>query len=66
VSFYITTALTIGYGGLAPICALGRIDATLPGLIGLLITDLVVSAAVQAVRAFQPTLTLLREPPVND
>ena len=44
------TALTIGYGDVVPTTAFGRIDALLLGLIGLLMTGLVIAAAVRGVQ----------------
>lgn len=48
--FCAITALTIGYGDVVPTTALGRIDALLLGLIGLLMTGLVIAAAVRGVQ----------------
>lgn len=50
VYFCAITALTIGYGDVVPTTTLGRIDAVLLGLIGLLITGLVTAAAVRGVQ----------------
>jgi voltage-gated potassium channel len=50
VYFCAITALTIGYGDVVPTTALGRIDAVLLGLIGLLITGLITAAAVRGVQ----------------
>lgn len=44
------TALTIGYGDVVPTTPFGRLDALLLGLIGLLLTGLVIAAAVRAVQ----------------
>jgi voltage-gated potassium channel len=44
------TALTIGYGDVVPTTTFGRIDALLLGLIGLLMTGLVIAAAVRGVQ----------------
>ncbi|RDI97475.1 two pore domain potassium channel family protein [Dyella solisilvae] len=45
------TALTIGYGDVVPTTAFGRLDALLLGLDGLLITGLIIAAAVRGVQA---------------
>lgn len=50
VYFCAITALTIGYGDVVPTTTLGRIDAVLLGLVGLLITGLVIAAAVRESR----------------
>lgn len=42
------TALTVGYGDLAPSSAMGRLISAVVGLIGIVITGLVVSIAVHA------------------
>lgn len=44
------TALTIGYGDVVPTTAFGRIDALLLGLIGMLMTGIVIAAAVRGVQ----------------
>ena len=44
------TALTIGYGDVVPTTAVGRIDSILLGLVGLLITGIVIAASVRAVQ----------------
>lgn len=44
------TALTIGYGDVVPTTMFGRLDALLLGLVGLLLTGLVIAAAVRAVQ----------------
>ncbi|RAO74859.1 potassium channel family protein [Dyella jiangningensis] len=44
------TALTIGYGDVVPTTPFGRLDALLLGLVGLLLTGLVIAAAVRAVQ----------------
>ena len=44
------TALTIGYGDVVPTTTFGRIDALLLGLIGMLMTGLVIAAAVRGVQ----------------
>lgn len=51
VYFCAVTALTIGYGDVVPTTALGRVDAVLLGMVGLLITGLVTAAAVHGVQA---------------
>ncbi|HET6555274.1 MAG TPA: potassium channel family protein [Dyella sp.] len=50
IYFCTITALTIGYGDVVPTTVFGRIDALLLGLIGLLMTGLVVAAAVRGVQ----------------
>jgi voltage-gated potassium channel len=44
------TALTIGYGDVVPTTMFGRLDALLLGLLGLLMTGLVIAAAVRSVQ----------------
>ena len=48
--FTFITGLTIGYGDIAPVTLAGRVVAILTGLIGILITGLIVAVAVYAVR----------------
>ncbi|WP_130617262.1 potassium channel family protein [Dyella amyloliquefaciens] len=48
--FCAITALTIGYGDVVPTTTFGRIDALLLGLVGLLMTGLVIAAAVRGVQ----------------
>ena len=48
--FTFVTGLTIGYGDIAPVTLAGRVVAILTGLIGILITGLIVAVAVYAVR----------------
>ena len=48
--FCAITALTIGYGDVVPTTSFGRIDALLLGLVGLLMTGLVIAAAVRGVQ----------------
>jgi voltage-gated potassium channel len=50
VYFCAITALTIGYGDVVPTSTFGRIDAILLGLVGLVITGLIVAAAVRGVQ----------------
>ncbi|WP_421048038.1 potassium channel family protein [Paraburkholderia sp. A1RI-2L] len=50
VYFCAITALTIGYGDVVPTSTFGRIDAVLLGLVGLVITGLIVAAAVHGVQ----------------
>jgi voltage-gated potassium channel len=49
--FTLVTGLTIGYGDIAPVTPAGRVVAILTGLLGILITGLIVAVAVYAVRA---------------
>ncbi|MGA7813338.1 potassium channel family protein [Caballeronia sp.] len=52
------TALTIGYGDVVPTTTVGRIDSILLGVVGLLITGIVIAASVRAVQeASQRTAT---------
>jgi len=48
--FTLVTGLTIGYGDIAPVTLAGRVVAILTGLLGILITGLIVAVAVYAVR----------------
>lgn len=48
--FSFITGLTIGYGDIAPATGAGRILAVLTGLVGVLITGLVVAIAVYALK----------------
>lgn len=48
--FCAITALTIGYGDVVPTSTLGRIDAVLLGLLGMVSTGLIVAAAVRGVQ----------------
>ena len=48
--FTFVTGLTIGYGDIAPVTLAGRVVSILTGLIGILITGLIVAVAVYAVR----------------
>jgi|SRR5579864_3592458 len=48
--FCTITALTIGYGDVVPTTALGRIDAVLLGVVGLLMTGIVTAASVRGVQ----------------
>jgi hypothetical protein len=48
--FTFITGLTIGYGDIVPATSAGRIFAVLTGLVGVLITGLVVAAAVYSLR----------------
>ena len=49
--FTFVTGLTIGYGDIAPVTLAGRVVAILTGLLGILITGLIVAVAVYALRA---------------
>jgi voltage-gated potassium channel len=44
------TALTVGYGDVVPTTTLGRIDAILLGVVGLLMTGIVTAASVRGVQ----------------
>jgi hypothetical protein len=48
VYFVLITALTIGYGDITPETAWGRIASVAAGVIGVLITGMVIAAAVRA------------------
>jgi voltage-gated potassium channel len=48
--FTLITGLTIGYGDIAPVTIGGRVIAILTGLLGILITGLVVAIAVYALK----------------
>ena len=48
--FTFITGLTIGYGDIAPATLAGRVVAVLTGLLGILITGLIVAVAVYALR----------------
>jgi len=48
--FTLVTGLTIGYGDIAPVTLMGRIVAILTGILGILITGLIVAIAVFAVK----------------
>jgi voltage-gated potassium channel len=48
--FTLITGLTIGYGDIAPVTIGGRVIAILTGLLGILITGLVVAVAVYALK----------------
>ena len=48
--FSFITGLTIGYGDISPETGMGRLLAVLTGLVGILITGLVVAIAVYALR----------------
>lgn len=50
VYFCAITALTIGYGDVVPTTVFGRIDAVLLGLVGIVLTGLIVAAAVRGVQ----------------
>jgi voltage-gated potassium channel len=48
--FTFITGLTIGYGDIAPVTLAGRVVAVLTGLLGILITGLIIAVAVYALR----------------
>ena len=48
--FTVVTALTIGYGDIAPVTLMGRVVAILTGLQGIFITGLTTAVAVYALR----------------
>ena len=58
-ALYLTfvTGLTIGYGDIAPVTTAGRLVAILIGLLGILITGLIVAVAVYALREAMPPPT---------
>ena len=55
--FTFVTGLTIGYGDIAPVTLAGRVAAILTGLVGILITGLIVAVAVHALRKTIPPPT---------
>ena len=57
--FCAITALTIGYGDVVPTSTLGRIDAVLLGIIGMVFTGLIVAAAVRGVQEAARRASLL-------
>jgi len=57
--FCTITALTIGYGDVVPTTVFGRIDAVLLGLLGMLMTGLVIAAAVGSVQGAARKANLL-------
>jgi hypothetical protein len=48
--FTFVTGLTIGYGDIVPVTLIGRVIAILTGLLGALITGLIIAVAVFALR----------------
>ena len=48
--FTFVTGLTIGYGDIVPVTLMGRVIAILTGLLGVLITGLIIAVAVFALR----------------
>jgi len=42
--------LSVGYGDIAPLTLAGRVDVTLTGLLGVIITGVIVAVAVYALR----------------
>jgi voltage-gated potassium channel len=63
--FCAITALTIGYGDVVPTTTFGRIDALLLGLVGLLMTGLVIAAAVRGVQEASRRAESLGQPPLG-
>ena len=55
--FSFVTGLTIGYGDIVPVTLAGRVVAILTGLLGILITGLIVAVAVYALRQTMPPPT---------
>lgn len=51
VYFVLVTALTIGYGDITAVTALGRVTCVTTGILGVLINGIVVAAAVRALVA---------------
>ena len=50
VYFSFITGLTVGYGDISPVTAIGRLISVLLAVVGVLFTGLVVAVAVQSVR----------------
>jgi voltage-gated potassium channel len=48
--FTLITGLTIGYGDISPLTPGGRMIAVLTGLLGILVTGLIVAIAVYALK----------------
>jgi len=48
--FAFITGLTVGYGDIAPVTVIGRITSVLLAMMGILLSGLVVAAAVQALK----------------
>jgi voltage-gated potassium channel len=48
--FSFVTGLTIGYGDISPVTSAGRVVAIITGLLGILITGMVVAVATYALR----------------
>jgi len=46
--FVLVTALTIGYGDITPVTTWGRVAAVAAGILGLLVTGIVIAVAVRA------------------
>jgi voltage-gated potassium channel len=48
--FTFITGLTVGYGDIAPVTLLGRVIAILTGLLGVIVSGLIVAVAVYALK----------------
>jgi hypothetical protein len=48
--FTFITGLTVGYGDIAPVTLLGRVIAILSGLLGVIVSGLIVAVAVYALK----------------
>jgi voltage-gated potassium channel len=54
--FTFITGLTIGYGDITPVTLAGRVVAILTGILGILITGLIVAVSVHALKATMAAL----------